>query len=297
MSRRKYLLASGCSYTNPNYVSGPHPEMDCSWPKWPEIVADKLGLEAINLGRNGMGYKYIVDSLMPHIVSHPEDIEVVMVGWSETWRELYFHGAGVNMLADFTAIGRLLGGKFEDGVEKPHAFQWRKANEWEDAHQPLNKIFLDCGWKNKTLSKEFMLHLYGDVFKNIVILQRICKLYNIPVIQGNLLNMDIGAMYRMMIEDEIKDADARNPYLLQIHQTSMDAFLNNEYFNDVDPKGWIGFPIFKDAGGFTIYDEIETRSWAEGREKYKISSIDTHPNAYGQECIAKYYLEEYESIR
>ena len=296
MSQRKYLLASGCSYTNPNYVSGPHPEMDCSWPKWPEIVADKLGLEVINLGRNGMGYKYIVDSLMPHIVSHPEDIEVVMVGWSETWREVFFHGAGVNLLADFTAIGRLLSGNFTD-EEGNGVKPWRKYYGWEVAHRPINKLFLDCGWKNKTLSKEFMLHLYGDIFKNVAILQRICRLYNIPLVQGNLLNMDIGAMYKLLIEDEIKDPVARNPYLSQIHQTSMDAFLNNKYFNDVDPKGWIGFPIFKDAGGFTIYDDIESKSRAEGREKYKISLIDTHPNAYGQECIAKYYLEEYESIR
>ena len=208
MSQRKYLLASGCSYTNPNYVSGPHPEMDCSWPKWPEIVADKLGLEVINLGRNGMGYKYIVDSLMPHIVSHPEDIEVVMVGWSETWREVFFHGAGVNLLADFTAIGRLLSGNFTDEEAYASSYfgngakAWRKWYGWEVADRPINILFLDCGWKNKTLSKEFMLHLYGDVFKNVAILQRICRSYNIPLVQGNLLNMDIGAMYKMLIEDE-----------------------------------------------------------------------------------------------
>ena len=38
----KTLLAVGCSFTNPNYVSDEHPEMDCSWPKWPEIVGKKL---------------------------------------------------------------------------------------------------------------------------------------------------------------------------------------------------------------------------------------------------------------
>ena len=101
----KYVLASGCSYTNPNYVSQHHKDLDCSWPKWPKIVANNLGLEDINVAVNGCDNKHIVDSLLPHIVSHPEDIAVVMVGWSETWRQSFYHDAAINMLADLTEIG------------------------------------------------------------------------------------------------------------------------------------------------------------------------------------------------
>ena len=39
----KTLLAVGCSLTDKNFTSMFHPELDCSWPKWPEVVGKKLG--------------------------------------------------------------------------------------------------------------------------------------------------------------------------------------------------------------------------------------------------------------
>ena len=39
---KKILLVSGDSYTDPNWLSEFHPELDTSWPKWPEIVAKEL---------------------------------------------------------------------------------------------------------------------------------------------------------------------------------------------------------------------------------------------------------------
>ena len=42
---KKILIASGDSYTYPDFKSMPHPEMDCSWPMWPEILEKKLGME------------------------------------------------------------------------------------------------------------------------------------------------------------------------------------------------------------------------------------------------------------
>ena len=39
----KTLLAVGCSLTDEKFESMAHPELDCSWPKWPEIVGKKLG--------------------------------------------------------------------------------------------------------------------------------------------------------------------------------------------------------------------------------------------------------------
>ena len=41
---KKILIASGCSYTDNQFRSASHPEMDTSWPKWPEIVAEELDM-------------------------------------------------------------------------------------------------------------------------------------------------------------------------------------------------------------------------------------------------------------
>ena len=56
---RKILLVSGCSYTNKDFVSDYHSDMDTSWPKWPEILAKKLDMEVINLAYSGAGNEYI----------------------------------------------------------------------------------------------------------------------------------------------------------------------------------------------------------------------------------------------
>ena len=42
---RNILLAGGCSYTDPNFNrSVTVPGLDCSFPKWPELLAKKFNL-------------------------------------------------------------------------------------------------------------------------------------------------------------------------------------------------------------------------------------------------------------
>ena len=45
---KKLLIVSGDSYTANNYKSILHPELDTSWPMWPELLADRLNMECIN---------------------------------------------------------------------------------------------------------------------------------------------------------------------------------------------------------------------------------------------------------
>ena len=43
----KKLIVSGCSWGDTNFFSSFHPDMDCDWPKWPEILAEKLGMNVL----------------------------------------------------------------------------------------------------------------------------------------------------------------------------------------------------------------------------------------------------------
>ena len=52
---RKILLVSGCSNTDKDFYSELHPDMDCSWPKWPELLAKKLDMDCVNLAKSGAG--------------------------------------------------------------------------------------------------------------------------------------------------------------------------------------------------------------------------------------------------
>jgi hypothetical protein len=85
---KKTLIASGCSFTNENFTSDFHHDMDCSWPKWPELLAKKLDMDFINLGHSGAGNEYIYTSLLDEIIKIDlNDIGLVMPAWSQAQRK------------------------------------------------------------------------------------------------------------------------------------------------------------------------------------------------------------------
>ena len=67
---KKILLVSGCSYTDKDFASEYHPDFDTSWPKWPELVAEKLDMNCVNLAKMGAGNEYIYSSLLKYITEN-----------------------------------------------------------------------------------------------------------------------------------------------------------------------------------------------------------------------------------
>ena len=86
---RKILLVSGCSMTDKNFVSEINPEIDTSFPKWPELIAKKLDMDCINLGKCGAGNDYIYSTLLEKILEKKDQIGLVIPAWSQCQREDY----------------------------------------------------------------------------------------------------------------------------------------------------------------------------------------------------------------
>ena len=83
----KYLIVSGDSFTHKDMRSGCYPDMDTSWPKWPELLGKKLNMEVINLAYSGAGNEYIFSTLQDCIVDIPkEQIGLVIAAWSQAQR-------------------------------------------------------------------------------------------------------------------------------------------------------------------------------------------------------------------
>ena len=94
---KKILLVSGDSYTDPDWYSEFHPELDIDWPKWPEILADKLDMNCVNLGLSGAGQEYIYNSLLEYITNPNKDISkigLVIPAWSQCQRKDFQKGWG-----------------------------------------------------------------------------------------------------------------------------------------------------------------------------------------------------------
>jgi len=85
---KKVLIAGGDSFTDKNYISDFHSDMDCSWKKWPEILAERLNMNCVNTGFCGSGnmgiYSRVIDTIGQH---DPNEIGYVLVGWSQAQRE------------------------------------------------------------------------------------------------------------------------------------------------------------------------------------------------------------------
>ena len=88
---KKKLIVSGCSFTDKHFSSPHHPDEDFTWPKWPELLAEKLGMECVNLARSGQGNEFIYTSLLDEIMSIEDKSEIGLIipAWTQTNREDY----------------------------------------------------------------------------------------------------------------------------------------------------------------------------------------------------------------
>lgn len=81
------MIVSGDSFTASDYQSIHYPKINCDWAGWPELVADELDMECINLARSGSGNEYIYSSLLDEVNKHKiEDIGFVFAGWTQAGR-------------------------------------------------------------------------------------------------------------------------------------------------------------------------------------------------------------------
>ena len=60
MKNRKILLAGGCSFTEHTLFSYCDPSLSTDFPRWPEVLAKKLDMECVNLGKKACDNHYIL---------------------------------------------------------------------------------------------------------------------------------------------------------------------------------------------------------------------------------------------
>ena len=85
---KKILLVSGCSWTDKNFYSVYHPNLECNWPMWPELLAEKLNMQCVNLAMSGAGQEYIYSTLLDYITKNNTDnIGLVIAAWSQSQRK------------------------------------------------------------------------------------------------------------------------------------------------------------------------------------------------------------------
>jgi hypothetical protein len=292
----KTLLALGCSFTDKDFHSRIHPEMDCSWPKWPEIVGEKLGYNVVNLGESGGSNDLLAKRGIDYIAHNKVDMICVLytsIGRLNVhdslkcnWRhEIQFYHDNQDGLSVKE------GGVWRDEkpYKKEHDRSQSKTLENFNMSNLVKSIFTgETKHRYDKESRANYLNLPNEYLRNIYMLERIAQSYDIPIYhqQGTQL-LNIWDFRNFWSKDYYKMKEKEVAVIsYERFRLFLKAYIDCKYFSILDRQSNIyGWPFYKELGGFTCKDTINTIPNA------KISDEDGHPNALGNTLIADNFVE------
>jgi hypothetical protein len=268
----KYLIVSGDSNTTADFDSISHPDMDFSYPKWPELLGEKLGMKVINMARSAQGNEFTYSTIRDEIVKIEDksQIGLVIAAWSQAPRKDYRNYVG--------------GYKGEDKLGYPAG----RLNPWTavrvDTHGNLP------GWVQKSLGH------YLDF-------QILCERYNIPYVQFQMI--ELFEHYLEGIKPNQTDvhfgADPNSQSKYPGNKTKDEGSILKmilEYEKKLDTSKFMGWPPVKKLGGWRFKDQLDI--WSDNNSPRRVSPLDSHPNGLGHIAICdkiNILLQEYKIIK
>ena len=225
-------------------------------------------MEVVNLGFSGCGNNRIYNTLLDAIVNTPkEEIGLVIAAWSQVQRE------------DF---------------EIYKEYQLRRLSE----DDKFNEKMRWCNIRNN--QKGDLFYWVIDTLRRYISFQQLCKSYNIPYKQFQMIPAFESYLHGLMkLDSEIFDNldnqefDVRHEYKPILKNRDEDRKkileLYLRYGKYIDEEHFIGWPPTNHLGGYCI--EIEAMHSKRLKTYYPdliISPHDMHPNDKGHKKIAEY---------
>lgn len=286
LKKNKILLASGCSFTDSNFYSRDDSlpsDLRGGWPKWPELLANQLGLNCINKGQCGAGSDFILHSLIKGIYEYEGKIDTVAVLWSELDR-LYIYNQHISPSVDLMAASDP-----DKDISKIH----NRLNEKRKLNNDALYNIAEKMWNSSFFNWNVYYTMIDNWLNGIAILLDICLSKNIKIIMAQGVNpwsfsfsLKMAFRKNLIPRSSIISDNATLKYILS-HPTFNFLEKNEKYL--------IGWPFFHQLGGYNLehYSSFEKNyNWLD----YHISKIDGHPNKLGHERYAKIYLEKYREL-
>ena len=306
MKKKKILLAGGCSYTDPNFLSTAHAlpaDERGGWPMWPEIMGKELGLEVINTGHMGKGNTWIAKTIISNIIKYSDRIEKVVVLWTGADRIQHYNWT-VHPTLDAYANEPL--------ATEHHKYCGLNELKWSPYLFRENRVI-------ENWFRDSLLAMYS--------VASICKSKGIDFIFGQgvvFFSHAMNDVTRQMVEKLHKDnpKEAYNNILLNITQHSEWGWM--ELIENGSFDGIVEYPIYKELKKeykqnfiyLPKYEIYEFQSafdfeFHQDQRRYRINSNkkfhpktrrqvllesydtakhDNHPNAVGQRYIAEQFI-------
>ena len=246
-------IVTGCSWTDRNYRSRFHPELDTSWKKWDEYVADEYKWNIVNVGQSGAPNDYMLDRAIESFYEH--NVERCVVALSEWGRIMLPNGLGANPSI------------FLRNSVHPLKINQKKALDFFKVY-PFDLHFQ----KQRINDNLYKLYRFIDI----------CVEKDIEVIMFQMLHSielfkELGTIKEWI---ELNNVMMDNKYFNKIE----DLLETN---NKVKVLGW---PFVHDLGGLCVNHVFDNH---KDSKQWIISDDDGHPNEKGHEVIAKLFIEWY----
>ena len=267
----KFLLADGCSYTDPSFRSLDEslPEEERSgWAMWPEHLGNSLSLEVINNGHSGSDNSTIHNRLIRNILDHGDDIKLVCVLWSgfDRFRFMNFRSSLIF-----------------------HNLQIVRFPESPFVQPNSNDIMIKSGfpkWLNDFVSyKDFPVTsliegAFIDSFTYMNSIAEICEKRGIPYI-----------FYQGVHPFKADLPPFNND---NIYVESLKRILKTSIYSHTEKRknNIIGWPFIRRLGGSHL-DLERRRKWDY---PLPISPKDWHPNAEAQKRISEIFMKKYQEL-
>jgi len=233
------------------------------FPKWPELLANKINLKSKNFGKQGIGNQQIKDTFIDSLVENdtPKLACFLLSDWSRV------------KILDFPA------NSFRFKLFKNCSSKTKICNLCEalgHVRCGLSRYFENNFLKTKIINiEEVIYQLLLNNLRAIYEIQEFCKLKNINyiIVQG-LYPLN----FKESLEDYTENIKLAKKLLIQ-------SFIQENYLQKLDKSKIYGYPFLKEIGGSYVYDIFE--------EEDKIGDFDSHPGRLGQEKIANIFYELY----
>jgi hypothetical protein len=212
----KHIYASGCSWTQKDWYDKARDLGHHSM--WPEIFAHKLGLDAVNHGKGGMGNDYILNRSAEYILDNHDDIELVVIGWSQATRFEIYDSYHFNPAV-------WLEGDSSDWDTKPRNSGYTWMDQPYDFSKHLVKWMADHnGFEG----------IYETYVRQIYTLQRLCESLGLKYIFFSALQPITWRQIKILVPNVNM-------------QKSLNHFINIKNFTKI--KNFKGWPADENLGG------------------------------------------------
>ena len=261
----KYLIVSGDSNTTDDFDSISHPEMDFSYKKWPELLAEKLGMKAINVALSAQGNEFIYTTLRNEIIKIKDksQIGLVIAAWSQAPRQDY---KDLNVL----------------NLKHDRRKGWRAVRINTHGNLPY--------WVEKSLGH------YLDF-------QILCERYNLTYVQFQMIELFEHYLEGLMpSQSDIEsgaDPNFKDKYPGNEKQDEKIILRTiMKYEDKLNISKFMGWPPVKKLGGFRLKDKLDL--WSNKQSLNRVSYFDNHPNGLGHIAVCdkiNMLLEEYQILK